>query len=68
MQIYTGYHILENYGIHYVHESYHYSQLVDVEVDQVSHNRLDIEYIILALKVILLDRLQGNICSVIQEP
>ena len=24
--------------------------------------------IILALKVILLDRLQGNICSVIQEP
>ena len=26
------------------------------------------EDIILALKVILLDRLQGNICSVIQEP
>ena len=24
--------------------------------------------LILALKVILLDRLQGNICSVIQEP
>ena len=42
--IYTGYHLLENYDIHYVHASYHYSQLVDIEVDQVSHNRLEIEY------------------------
>ena len=44
--MYTGYHLLENYDIHYVHASYHYSQLVDIEVDQVSHNRLEIEYII----------------------
>ena len=41
-QIYTGYHILENYDIHYVHANYYCSQLVDVEVDQVSHNRLEI--------------------------
>ena len=26
--------------------SYHYSQLVDIEVDQVGHNRQEIEYII----------------------
>ena len=29
---------------------------------------VELNNIILALKVILLDRLQGNICSVIQEP
>ena len=40
-QIYTGYHILENYDIHYVHANCHCSQLVEVEVDQVSqYNQL----------------------------
>ena len=38
----TGYHLLENYDINYVHESYHYSQLFDVVVDQASPNRLEI--------------------------
>ena len=37
---------MEKYDIHYVHASYHYSQRVDIEVDQVSHNRLEIEYIV----------------------
>ena len=29
-----------------MHASYQYSQLFDVEVDQASHNRLEIDYII----------------------
>ena len=33
----------KNYDIHYVHASYHYSKLFEVEVDQASHNRLEIE-------------------------
>ena len=50
-QICTGYHILENYDIHYVHTNYYCSQLVDVEVDQVSHNRLEIESIIYVYEI-----------------
>ena len=57
-KIYTGYDLLENYDINYVHESYHYSQLFYVEVDQASHNnRLEIEYI-------LQNKVDNNYCGV----